>query len=309
VARAAMQRFVAVVDPERVLVTGGSSPGLMLVFSLLAGPGDEVIVPTPHYPCYPNALVHAGARPVFVPTRGEDGWAVDPEAVAAARTDRTRAVVLNSPCNPTGAVQSPETLSALAELGLPIVADEIYDGLRYDDAPPASALQLRGDAAFVLDGVSKRYAMTGFRIGWVVAPEWAARPLQIAHQNLFISAGEVAQHAALGALRDGAGEARARRERYRARRDTLVAGLRELGLGVASPPAGAFYVLADAHRFGADSRKLAFEILERAHVGVTPGIDFGAAAEGHLRFCYAVADDVIEEALERLAKVLPELAP
>lgn len=297
------RRAGVAVDPGRVLVTSGTSPAMLLVFSLLVSPGDEVIVPTPHYPCYPNFVRVCGGTPVFVPTRAEDAWRIDPDAVRAAITRRTRAIVLGSPANPTGAVQDRATLQALAALGVPLVSDEIYDGLVYDGENATSALALEGDV-FVLDGVSKRYAMTGFRLGWVIAPAEAARPLQILQQNLFISANRFVQHAGIAALRFGAKTAETMREAYGVRRTKLVLGLRTLGFGVPRLPAGAFYVFADARAFGADSRRLAFDLLERAHVAVTPGIDFGTAGEGFLRFCYAASESDLELALERIGRAL-----
>ena len=302
------RRFGVSVQAGRVMVTSGTSPALLLVFASLLEHGGEVLVPTPHYPCYPNFVRFCGGQPVFVPTRAEDGFSVQVDAILAARTERTRAVIVGSPANPTGAVLPRETLEALAAAGLPIVSDEIYDGLTYEADGIVSALEIEGPSpVYALDGFSKRYAMTGFRLGWVVAPEADVRRLQIMQQSFFISASRFVQHAGIAALEHGAAEVAARRDRYRPRRDRLVAGLRALGFGVARAPAGAFYVLADARRFGADSRALAFELLERAGVGVTPGIDFGAAAEGHLRFCFAVADETIDAALERLAGVLPEI--
>jgi aspartate/methionine/tyrosine aminotransferase len=300
------RRFDRSVSADRVLVTQGTSNAMLLVFSILVEPGDEVIIPTPHYPCYPNFVRFAGGTPVFVETEEADGWHLDPDRVRAAITDRTRAIVVGSPANPTGAVQPRDVVEALAGLGPTLVSDEIYDGLVYDGVRTHSALEL-SDSAFVLDGFSKRYAMTGFRLGWVVAPQAALRRLQVLQQNLFISVTHFVQHAGIAALAEGDAMTRAMRDACAVRRDRLVEGLRHLGFGIDRAPEGAFYVLADARRFGRDSRALAFEILERAHVGVTPGIDFGDAAEGRLRFCYAVGEEVIESGLERLAPVLAEL--
>jgi aspartate/methionine/tyrosine aminotransferase len=290
---------------ERVIVTSGTSPAMLLVFSYLLEPDDEVVLGTPHYPCYPNFIRFCGGVPVLVPTEPERGYQLDPSAVRAAISERTRAIVVNSPANPTGAVQSRETLEALAELGLPIVSDEIYSGLTYGDAQASTALAVPGEN-FVLDGFSKRYAMTGFRLGYAIAPAEAMRSLQVMQQNLFISASSFVQIAGLAALREGAAEVETMRRAYDRRRTLLLAGLRELGFRVPCEPEGAFYIFADASAFGRDSRKLAFDILERAHVGVTPGVDFGAAGEGWLRFCYAASEEAIEEALGRLARVLPE---
>jgi aspartate/methionine/tyrosine aminotransferase len=276
-----------------------------MVFARLLEGGGDVLVPTPHYPCYPNFIRFCGGEPVFVETHAVDGFRVRPEALARARTARTRAVVLGSPANPTGAISTRETLEAVAALGLPIVADEIYDGLVYDGQSVHSALSVADDAeVYALDGFSKRYAMTGFRLGWVVAPDAALRSLQIMQQNLFISASRFVQHAGVAALAAGEPDVADRRARYQVRRDRLVAGLRELGFEIAVPPSGAFYVLADARRFGSDSRALAFDLLERAGVGVTPGVDFGAAGEGYLRFCFAVPEATLEAALQRLAEAL-----
>jgi aspartate/methionine/tyrosine aminotransferase len=191
-------------------------------------------------------------------------------------------------------------------LGLPIISDEIYDGLVYDGARVTSALEVT-DQAFVLDGFSKRYAMTGFRLGYAIVPEHALRPLQVMQQNFFISTNRFVQRAGVAALREGADTVAAMREAYDRRRRLLAEGLRALGFGVPALPAGAFYVFADAHAFGSDSLRLAFDLLERAEVGTAPGIDFGAAGEGWLRFCCAASEEAIEEALERLGRVLPDL--
>ncbi len=293
-------------DPERVLVTSGTSPAMLLVFLLLIDSGDEVILGSPHYPCYPNFIRVCGGRPVLIATDPEEGYRLDADAVRRAITPRTRAIVVNSPANPTGAIQSRATLEALADLGLPLVSDEIYDGLVYDDARVTSALEV-SDEAFVLDGFSKRFAMTGFRLGYVIAPRRALRPLQILQQNLFISANRFVQHAGLAALREGASTVAAMREAYGRRRLLLVDGLRKLGFQIPVVPKGAFYVFADARAFGSDSLHLAFDLLERAEVGTAPGVDFGESGEGWLRFCCAASEEAIAEGLERLSRALPEL--
>lgn len=298
-------RSGAPVDPRHVLVTSGTSPAMLLVFGLLVEAGGEVLIPTPHYPCYPNFVRFCGGTPVFVPTSAAEGWRVDAGAVRRALTPRTRAIVVGSPANPTGAVQDEATLRALGALGVPLVADELYDGLVFDGARAPSALACC-EGAFVLDGFSKRYAMTGFRLGHVIAPDDdALRALQVMQQNLFISASEFAQRAGIAALAAGEPTRQAMVAAYQRRRGLLVEGLRALGFGVPAPPRGAFYVFADARAFGADSRRLAFDLLERAHVAVTPGIDFGAAGEGWLRFTLSAPDAAIEEALARIAGVLP----
>ena len=301
------RRSGVAVDPEQVIVTSGTSPAMLLVFSLLVEAGDEVILPTPHYPCYPNFIRYCGGTPVPVVCEAADGYRIRPDAVRRSLTDRTRAIVVGSPSNPTGAVQDQPTLRELAQLGVPLISDEIYDGLVYDGARVISALEV-SDEAFVLDGFSKRYAMTGFRLGYAIAPPECIRTLQILQQNLFISANHFVQRAGIAALEEGEETVRMMRTAYDRRRRLLVDGLRELGFGVPELPRGAFYVLADARVFGSDSRQLAFDLLERSGVAATPGIDFGEAGEGFLRFCYAAAEEEIVEALEWLAPVLRELA-
>ncbi len=300
------QRFGAKVSADRVLVTPGTSPAMLLAFSLLLEPGDEVVYATPHYPCYPNFIRYCGGVPVPVPTAPENGWKLDPERVARVTGPKTRAIIVGSPANPTGAVQDRATLERLSELGVPLVSDEVYDGLVYDGCEATSALGL-GDRHFVVDGFSKRYAMTGFRLGWLVVPEWAVAPARIALQNLFISANGFVQRAGVAALASGAESLAAMRVDFAKRRLRLVEGLRDLGFEVQRPPDGAFYVFAGARRFGGDSLALARALLERAFVNVAPGCDFGEAGEGYLRFSFAVRETTLETALERMARVLPEL--
>jgi aspartate/methionine/tyrosine aminotransferase len=305
------RRFGVVVDPSRVIVTNGTSSALVLIFSLLVDAGDEVVVGTPHYPCYPNFIRISGGVPVLVRCEPGAGYELDVDSVRAAITPRTRAIVVGSPANPTGAIQSEQTLRALAGLGLPIISDEIYAGLVYDNASVTTALAVTDDA-YVLDGFSKRYAMRGFRLGYAIVPEPAKRLVQIMQQNLFISANSFVQHAGIAVLRDeGRSGDRILHEMldaYASRRRTLIDGLRSLGFEVPVDPLGAFYVFADARRFGSDSLELAFALLERAQVGVAPGVDFGDAGEGWLRFSYANSESAICEALERIGRVLPTLS-
>jgi len=300
------RRFGVRVEPERILVSNGTSPAMLLVFAALVGEGDEVVLATPHYPCYPNFVRMCGGVPALVPADPASGYAMDVGAVRGALTPRTRAIVVSSPANPTGAVQGEQTMRELASLGLPIISDEIYDGLLYEGAKVTSALQVSDDA-YVLDGFSKRYAMTGYRLGYAIVPRQAMRALQVMQQNLFISANCFVQHAGVAVLRDRSDALAAMLDAYTRRRRLLIDGLRELGFGIPVEPKGAFYVFADARAFGSDSLRLAYTLLERAKVGTTPGIDFGASGEGWLRFSYANSEAAIEEALERLAAVLPTL--
>lgn len=303
IAREASARRGCPVAADQVIVTSGTSPALYMVLRVLLEPGDEVIIPTPHYPCYPNMVLACGGKPVFVPTSARDGYAIDVARVRAALTSRTRCVVVASPSNPTGAIQPREVVEQLAALPVPILSDEIYDGLVFDGARVVSPLGLSDDV-FVFDGFSKRYAMTGYRLGYVIAPRAAMRPLQSLQQNVHISASMFAQRAGIAAIQDGEPFVRAMQREYQARRAVLIDGVRGLGLEVPAIPNGAFYVLADARKLGSSSMALALDWLERAHVAVAPGLDFGDAAEGFIRFSYATSPQNIREGLSRLARVI-----
>jgi aspartate/methionine/tyrosine aminotransferase len=305
IAREASERRGCAVDSGQVIVTSGTSPALYMVLRVLLEPGDEVLIPTPHYPCYPNMVLACGGKPVFVPTSAHDNYAIDVARVRAAMTTRTRCIVVASPSNPTGAIQPREVVEQLAALGLPILSDEIYDGLVFDGARVSSPLGLCDDV-FVFDGFSKRYAMTGYRLGYVIAPRGAMRSLQSLQQNLHISASMFAQRAGVAAIEHGAPYVTAMQRDYDARRKLLVEGARGLGLEVPAIPNGAFYVLADARKLsrGKSSMALALDWLERAHVAVAPGRDFGEAAEGFIRFSYAASMPAIREGLARLARVV-----
>jgi aspartate/methionine/tyrosine aminotransferase len=290
------------VHPDQIVVTSGTSPAMFLVFSTLLEAGDEVIVSDPRYACYSNFIKFVQGVPVAVPVYEEDGFQYRPEAINGAITPKTNAIFINSPSNPTGNLLSEIRMRAIADFSPYIVSDEIYHGLVYE-GKEHSILEFT-DHAFVLNGFSKLYAMTGLRLGYVIAPQPFVRPIQKIQQNFFICASSVAQMAAMAAL-ERAGEDVARMKRiYNERRQYIVKRLREMGLGITVEPTGAFYVFANAKHVSNDSYKLAFDILENAHVGVTPGIDFGENGEGYLRFSYANSLENIAEGLDRIESYL-----
>lgn len=293
------------VDPDNIVVTQGTSPAMLLVFGALLDPGDEVIVTDPCYPAYPNYVSFLGGSPVTVRVRAEEGFRIRPEEVRAAITPRTRAIMVNSPCNPTGTVLPPDDLQALADIaeetGVWIVSDEIYHGLDFS-GPSRSILEFT-DRAFVLSGFSKAYAMTGWRLGYLIAPTKFVRPAEKIQQNFFLCANHFVQVAGTVALTQAQGEVARMRELYDERRRYLIPALRdEVGLVIASEPMGAFYVFADARAWGPDSLELSRRILEEALVSCAPGIDFGPGGEGFLRFSYATSLDRLAEGVSRLAK-------
>ncbi|UCH34937.1 MAG: pyridoxal phosphate-dependent aminotransferase [Armatimonadota bacterium] len=287
---------------DQVVITSGTSPALLLALAVLVEPGDEVIISDPGYACYPNFVELLGGRCVFFPLSEADGFQYDPARVAEHITPRTKAIIVNSPANPTGVVLEESVLGELAALGPPVISDEIYHGLTY--GVEAQTMLRFTDRAFVLDGFSKRYAMTGWRLGYVVAPPMSVRAIQKIQQNLFICANSFAQWAGVAAIRSADAEVERMRGTYDERRRYLVPALRELGFGVRSEPSGAYYVLADARRMCDDSVAFARELLQHAKVAVAPGVDFGRNAEGYVRFSYANSLDNIREGVARLREYL-----
>jgi len=294
------------VAPDQVLVTPGTSPAMLLLFGHLLDPGDEVVLSNPYYACYPNFIRYADGVPVEVGVTEADRFQYHPEAIRERLSLRTKAIVMNSPANPTGSVLAPERMEAIAglarERGVAVVSDEIYHGLT-EGGRDRSILEFT-DQAFVLNGFSKAFAMTGWRLGWMIAPREHVRALQTVYGNFFISTNEFVQWAGVAALREAAAETVRFRRIFAERRRVMVDGLRTIGLGVGFEPEGAFYVLANARRFTSDSVAFAYEILERAHVAVTPGAAFGSNAEGYLRFSYASSVERIREGLRRLGDFL-----
>ncbi|MEJ5377004.1 MAG: pyridoxal phosphate-dependent aminotransferase [bacterium] len=296
------ERYQVQVDPDRVVVTAGTSPALLLAFASLLEPGDEVLLSNPHYACYPHFIRFLGGRPVFVAVEEQDGFQLDPQKIMRAMTPRTKAILVNSPSNPTGNLLDPDRLEAIGQMGPTVISDEIYHGLVYGGREH-SILEFT-DRAIVLNGFSKLYAMTGWRLGYLILPWELVRPIQKIHQNFFISANDFGQWAAIAALRKAQRDVERMRLIYDERRQYLIPKLKELGFGIQVEPTGAFYVLANAKAFSQNSYELAFDILEKARVGVAPGIDFGSNAEGYLRFSYAASLERIQEGMARLGRYL-----
>jgi aspartate/methionine/tyrosine aminotransferase len=297
-----LKKYKVEVSPEQVLVASGTSPALLLLFAALLEPNDEVILSNPYYPCYPNIIRFVGGSPLFVEVLEEEGFQYLPEMIQEKLNPRVKGILINSPSNPTGNVMSPERMAKIAQFSPFIISDEIYHGLVYEGK--AHSILEFTDQAFVINGFSKLYAMTGWRLGYVIAPKEFIRPMQKIQQNLFISASSFAQWGALIGLKEAAEDIQKMKETYNQRRRFLIPKLRELGFGITVEPTGAFYILANAKRFSKDSYRLAFDILKEAKVGVAPGIDFGTNAEGYLRFSYANSMENIEEGMSRLERYL-----
>ena len=299
------EHYSVEISSEQILITSGTSPAMLLLFAAVLEPGNEIILPNPYYPCYPNIISFVAGKPVFVDTDEDDGFQYHPDQIEEKITSRTKAIVINSPSNATGIVMDPSRMEQIASLSPFIISDEIYHGLVYE-GNEHTILEFT-DRCFVLNGFSKMYAMTGWRLGYVIAPDEFTRALQVMQQNLFISPNDFVQWAAISALREAQQETMEMREIYNRRRELMLRRLRELGFRIAVEPTGAYYILANARRYSSDSYHLAFDILEKARVGVTPGIDFGTKAEGFLRFSYANSLENIEEGMERIQAYLENL--
>jgi aspartate/methionine/tyrosine aminotransferase len=301
-----LEKYSVTIDPDQIIVTSGSSPAIFMLFSALLESGDEVIISDPHYACYPNFVEFVDGRCITVPVFEEDGFQYRPEAIQTKLTDRTRAILINSPSNPTGNLLSDRRMQAIANMGPYVVSDEIYHGLVYE-GQEHSILEFT-DRSFVVNGFSKLFAMTGLRLGYLIAPKPYVRAIQKVHQNFFISANAAVQKAGIVALQETTKDVARMKATYDKRRRYMVQRLKALGLGITVEPTGAFYVFANVKHLSNDSYKLAFDILEKACVGVAPGIDFGPGGEGYLRFSYANSLDNIKKGLDRLERYLDRTA-
>lgn len=306
------RRWGVALDPGRVVVTAGASGALNLVCNALVDPGREVLMADPGYPCNRHFVTAAGGVARLVPAGPAERYQLGATAAEAAWSPATAGLLVASPANPTGTSIAPDELKRLLALahargGFAIV-DEIYLGLSYD-AAPVSAVAL-SDEAVVIGSFSKYQAMTGWRLGWIVAPPALVPVLEKLAQNLTICASAVAQHAALACFTpESEAIYQARRAEFRRRRDFLVPALRALGFGIPVAPDGAFFIYADISRFAGDSQRFALDLLEHTGVCLVPGQDFGhAGAARHVRISYANALDALERAVERMAGYLVKAA-
>lgn len=296
------QEYGVVVDPDCILVCSGSSPAILMALMCLCEKDSEVIVSNPGYPCYRNFALACHARPVSVCLSADNNFQYDIDEIKRAITPKTRALFVNSPMNPTGTLINDEVLEAISNLDVPIISDEIYHGLVYK-GKAKSILQFTSNA-FVVNGFSKRFAMTGLRLGYLIAPKQYMKSLQILQQNLFICAPSTAQFGAIEALKNASQDVLKMTDTYNQRRIYMIGRLKEMGFGIQAEPEGAFYVFCDARKFTENSYEFAFEVLEKAHVGITPGVDFGTRGEGFVRFSYANSIENIKEGLDRLERYL-----
>jgi aspartate/methionine/tyrosine aminotransferase len=296
-------RWQATVEPRRVIVTPGASGALLLALGLLAGPDDEVLVADPGYPCNRHFVRFCEARAVSVPVNAASGFQLTLELIERYASPATRAVLIASPSNPTGTVIEAHELARIhawcATRGVALIVDEIYLALTYDGSEHSAA---RWNDVFVINSFSKYFQMTGWRLGWLVAPDWAMADLERLAQNLFLAAPTPAQHAALAAFSPATlAELEIRKAELRDRRDYLLPALRERGFVIPTQPQGAFYVYADCSAHTGDSFQFAQALLEQVGVAVTPGLDFGQhQPQRYLRIAYTQPLTRLIEAIARL---------
>lgn len=302
-------RFGLTVDPARIVVTAGASAALQLITLALFEAGDEVLMPDPSYPCNRHFVSAVGATPRLLPASADARFQLDAASVRRHWTAHTRGVLLASPSNPTGtsiaAAEMAAIVQAVRERGGVTLIDEIYLALSYDEAYGGTALAL-GEDVISINSFSKYFSMTGWRLGWLVLPPALVPAVEKLAQNLYICASSIAQRAALACFEpESIAEYEGRREAFRARRDLVVPALDAMGLTVPVAPDGAFYAWADCSRFSPSSWDFCMDMMQRAHVALTPGRDFGpAAAESYLRLSFASSLPQLEQALARLRREL-----
>ena len=305
------EHFNATVDPARILVTPGASGALLLASQLLVESGDRVLMADPNYPCNRHFMALAGAEIDAVPVGRNTGWQLTAPLIEQHWQAKTRLAMLASPSNPTGhTLEAPaltKVIDTVAAKGGDVIVDEIYQGLNYDDAP-LSATSLSDDA-FVVNSFSKYFGMTGWRLGWLVAPEQAVEPLTRLAQNVFLAAPTPSQHAALAAFTPVCRDIlETRRATLKQRRQVLLDGLAELGLAPDLPPQGAFYLWLDISRYSRDSQAFCERLLVEENVAITPGIDFAVqGGEHHVRIAFTNDVARLQEAVVRIARFVSRL--
>ncbi|WP_027965834.1 aminotransferase class I/II-fold pyridoxal phosphate-dependent enzyme [Halomonas halocynthiae] len=313
IARHYADTFGTNIDPQRILVTPGASGALLLASQLLVESGDRVVMADPTYPCNRHFMALAGATVDAVPVSAESGWQLTSELVASHWQENTRLAMLATPSNPTGHTLSEPQLRKVAEEVARrrghLLVDEIYQGLCYDTAP-ISAAAVTPDA-FVVNSFSKYFGMTGWRLGWLVAPKAAVEPLTRLMQNVFLASSTPAQHAALAAFTpECLAELEVRRQEMQRRRDALIASLAPLGLAPELPPQGAFYLWLDISRYSTDSEAFCRQLLIEENVAITPGTDFALqGGEHHVRIAFTTGVARLEEAVARLSRFLARYDP
>ncbi len=301
------------VDPNReIMVTAGSSPSFFLTLGTLVNPGDEVIITNPGYPCYVNFIRFFGAVVKFVSIFEHEKYDINVDRLVECISSKTKLLILNSPANPTGQIVSRQSLQKIANLALShdfyVISDEIYTELTYtgEKAPSIASIPEMRDRTIIFDGFSKYWAMTGWRIGYLIAPPNLLSEMNKINQNFFICAPSMSQVAAIEALKCEQ-ETKQMLEIYSQRRTQIIKRIGEIdGMSIVAP-AGAFYAFTNIKEITMDSKKFAFDLLDKAHVAATPGIAFGPNGEGFLRISYCTNSANIDEGMSRIEQYIRKI--
>jgi aspartate/methionine/tyrosine aminotransferase len=301
-------RYSVDIDPQRVIVTPGASAALQLILAAVVNPGEQVLMADPGYPCNRNFVYLLNGQPLGIPVTAASNYQPTPQQVRDDWTEQVAALLVASPSNPTGTLLGEQILreyyAIAAARGGCLIVDEIYHGLIYGE--PASTALAVSDDIFVVNSFSKYFGMTGWRLGWLIAPQAYVADMDKLAQNLFLAAPTIAQHAALKAFdEENINILETRRHEFRQRRDFLLPALRDIGFDIPVIPEGAFYLYANCSRFTDDSFSFTAQLLEDAGVAITPGIDFGVnQPETHVRFAYTTSLENLQEGVRRLREYL-----
>lgn len=296
-----------------VMVTMGATEAILVAMQVVMNPGDEIIAIAPMFASYLNQFKIVRCVPKIVNTTEETGFIPTAEQIEAAITPRTKMILLNSPCNPTGAEIPPEQLKKIAEIAirhdLVVISDEVYKTIRYSDTPYVSIASLPGMAerTVVVDAFSKTYAMAGWRLGYAIGPEWLISKMPTTHDVTVACVNAPFQYAGAYALRNCDAEALEMREKFRKRKDLIVSGIRSIPGMRCLDPAGTFYLWVNIKDLGKSSEEFCFDLLDKAHVAIVPGTGFGEAGEGYVRITYAANEDMLSRGLERIDKYVRAL--
>ncbi len=292
------------ISQNEVIITTGSSAAIMLGLITSIEQGDEVILVEPYYPCYPQIVKIFGGQPKLLTTYPEENFQIDISRLKKMITKRTKLLIINSPSNPTGVTQSSEVLKSIAKLDIKVISDEIYQGLNYAQSPD-TILKYKRDS-LVVNGFSKFYSMTGWRLGYLIAPKKMVRNIQKLQQNMFICAPTISQYSALGALKINYKEINKMKAEYIDKKDLILNKLEDLGIGVNYKPDSAFYIFCNMESFCQDSLELSLDMLQKVNLAVAPGKDFGPNYNQYIRLSYASSITNLRKGLKKLKKYISE---
>jgi len=297
-------KFGVEVSENEVILTTGSSAALILALISLIKNKDQVVLVEPYYPCYPQLIKILGGKVRVFKTHAKDGYQIDTNKLKKFINKEDKVLIINSPSNPTGVSQKDDVLSFLSTLKINIISDEIYQGLSYIHSPD-TMLKYKSDA-IIINGFSKFYSMTGWRLGYLIVPKNLIRGVQKLHQNMYICAPTISQNAAIGALSISDNDINKMLDGYKKKREYMISNLIDMGISLPYIPDSAFYVFADMSKFTNDSLSLSMDILESVGLGVAPGIDFGPSFKKYVRFSYSSSLKNIQIGLDKMREYIKE---